>query len=122
MAAKACQFITKFSGTTLAGGSYHRPTKVVVPFLYAVSDSTYQLVTRRGARPGARPGGEIMGRIIGYIVLGIVAVIVALAVISIAGSIIGLVISLLKILLKLAVLGVIGWFAWQVYERVRRQA
>ncbi len=118
MAAKACQFTTKFSGTTLAGGSYHRPTKVVVPFLYAVSDSTYQLVTRRGARPE----GEIMGRIIGYIVLGIVAVIVALAVMSIAGSIIGLVFSLLKILLKLAVLGAIGWFAWQVYERVKRQA
>jgi hypothetical protein len=63
-----------------------------------------------------------MGRIIGYIVLGIVAVIVAVSVISIAESIIGLVISLFRILLKLAVLGAIGWFAWQVYERVKRQA
>lgn len=71
---------------------------------------------------GISSGGISMARIIGFIVLGIIAVIILSTAISIALSIFGMVLSLIKILIKLAIFGAIIWFAWQVYERVKRQS
>ncbi len=59
-----------------------------------------------------------MGRTIAIILLVIVGAMLLVAVLSTIFSIFGFILSLVPLLLKLAVLGLLVFFVWQIYQKV----
>lgn len=59
-----------------------------------------------------------MGRTIAIILLVIVGAMLLVAVLSTIFSIFGFILSLVPLLLKLAVLGLLAFFVWQIYQKV----